>query len=52
MSLEKMDDLFGVTELLEQKLADPERASTHGDEDKATTGEHVEQATPEANRDE
>lgn len=52
MSLEKMDDLFGITELLEQKLADPERASTHGDADKATAGEHVEQAAPEPSRDE
>ncbi|KAJ5625938.1 hypothetical protein N7510_002247 [Penicillium lagena] len=52
LSLEKMDDLFGVTELVEHKMADPERASTQGDADKATNGEHVERVTPEARRDE
>lgn len=35
LSLEKMDELFGVTQLLEDKNADAERASI-GDGDKAS----------------
>lgn len=34
VSLEKMDDIFGVTDLLNRKLAaDPERASANENED-------------------
>jgi hypothetical protein len=40
LSLEKMDDLFGVTELLQQK-EDPEHSSTPAQADKATES-HVE----------
>lgn len=35
LSLEKMDELFGVTQLLEHKNADAERASI-GDRDKSS----------------
>lgn len=35
LSLEKMDELFGVTQLLEHKNADAERASI-GDGDKSS----------------
>lgn len=41
LSLEKMDDLFGVTELLQHKNADAERGSNAGDMDKPVES-HVE----------
>lgn len=43
MSLEKMDDLFGVTELVQQKAADPEHALAAEDTNKALESqvEHV-----------
>ncbi|KAJ6079862.1 hypothetical protein N7467_009615 [Penicillium canescens] len=41
MSLEKMDELFGVTQLFENKTADPERASAADDVGKSTQT-HVE----------
>lgn len=43
MSLEKMDDLFGVTELVQQKAADPEHALAREYTDKALET-HVEHA--------
>lgn len=36
LSLEKMDDLFGVTELLQHKQADTEHGPDAGDMDKTT----------------
>jgi hypothetical protein len=41
MSLEKMDELFGVTQLFDNKTADPERASAADDGGKSTQT-HVE----------
>lgn len=42
-----MDDLFGVTELIQQKAADPEHGivTTHADK---TAGSHVEDVNPAA----
>lgn len=37
MSLEKMDELFGVTQLVQQKTADPELGSTGGDADRTVS---------------
>lgn len=44
LSLEKMDELFGVTELLQRKNADAERGSNAGDMNKPVEShvEHVE----------
>lgn len=41
LALEKMDDLFGVTELVQQKAADPEHALAAEDSGKAVES-HVE----------
>ena len=41
MSLEKMDELFGITQLLEHKNADAERASV-GDRGNKASQVHVE----------
>ena len=43
MSLEKMDELFGVTQLLDHKNADTERASVSEEVGK-TSQAHVERA--------
>jgi hypothetical protein len=43
MSLEKMDDLFGVTELVQRKAADPEHALAREETEKALET-HVEHA--------
>ncbi|KAJ6113643.1 hypothetical protein N7523_006960 [Penicillium sp. IBT 18751x] len=47
MSLEKMDDLFGVTELLQQKAADPEHTLAAEDTNKAVES-HVEHVAPQS----
>ncbi|KAJ5911337.1 Quinate permease [Penicillium subrubescens] len=49
LSLEKMDDLFGVTELIQQKAADPEQGIVTTDADKIA-GTHVEHAAPPTQR--
>ncbi|CEJ54477.1 hypothetical protein PMG11_00785 [Penicillium brasilianum] len=49
LSLEKMDDLFGVTELIQHKAADPEHGIVTADADKIA-GSHVEHAESGAQR--
>lgn len=45
LSLEKMDDIFGVTALVNQKAADVERASGEVDrKDTSITEERIERA--------
>lgn len=44
-----MDDLFGVTELIQQKAADPEQGIVTTDVDKIA-GTHVEHAAPSTQR--
>lgn len=44
-----MDDLFGVTELIQQKAADPEQGIVTTDADKIG-GTHVEHAAPPTQR--
>lgn len=44
-----MDDLFGVTELVQQKAADPEHGIVTTDADKIA-GSHVEHAEPVTRR--
>lgn len=42
ISLEKMDDLFGVTDHLNRKLADPEHASANEDSKGGATETRIE----------
>lgn len=50
MSLEKMDELFGVTQLVQQKYADPEIASNAGDAPKTVSIDARDKALEEQDR--